>query len=405
MSTVICDPARVDWFLDHAVSTVLPTREQLRELLLSGKRLRVYGGFDPTGSSLHIGHAIIAQKLGELQALGHEVILLIGDFTAMIGDPTDKGAARKRLTKEGVLQNLQAYKSQLARLIRLEGENAAQIRFNADWLEAMSFADVVELASHFTVQQMSERDMFEKRLQEGKPVYLHEFLYPLMQGYDSVELEVDLEIGGNDQVFNMLAGRTLLREMKGKEKFVMACKLLADPTGKKMGKSEGNMIALADTPEDAYGKIMSWTDEMILPGFEILTQASAEEVANIRARLEGGENPLILKKELALRVVTWCFGADAADKAAEHFVQVHQQGELPQEIAEYVTSEAEMTLMDALVFTGLVDSKSEARRQIEQSAVRVNGEVVQDSKGVLTLGDEPVLLQKGKRGFAHVRRA
>ncbi|MDQ5919275.1 MAG: Tyrosine--tRNA ligase [Patescibacteria group bacterium] len=405
MSTVICDPARVDWFLDRAVSTVLPTREQLRELLLSGKRLRVYLGVDPTGPTIHIGHAVAVQKLAELQDLGHEVIFLMGNFTAMIGDPTDKGAARKRLTKDEVLQNLQAYKSQLARLIRLEGENAAQIRFNADWLEAMSFADVVELASHFTVQQMSERDMFEKRLQEGKPVYLHEFLYPLMQGYDSVALEVDLEIGGNDQVFNMLAGRTLLREMKGREKFVMACKLLADPTGKKMGKSEGNMIALADTPEDAYGKIMSWTDEMILPGFEILTQASAEEVADIRARLDGGENPLILKKELALRVVTWCFGADAAEKAAEHFAQVHQQGELPQEIAEYVTSEAEMALMDALVFTGLVDSKSEARRQIEQSAVRVNGELAQDSKQVIVLGDEPVLVQKGKRGFASLRRA
>lgn len=405
MSTVICDPAKVDWFLDHAVSTVLPTREQLRELLLSGKRLRVYLGVDPTGPTIHIGHAIAVQKLAELQELGHEVILLIGNFTAMIGDPTDKGAARKRLTKEDILQNLQAYKGQLARLIRLEGENAAQIRFNADWLGAMSFADVVDLASHFTVQQMSERDMFEKRLQEGKPVYLHEFLYPLMQGYDSVELEVDLEIGGNDQVFNMLAGRTLLREMKGREKFVMACKLLADPTGKKMGKSEGNMIALADTPEDAYGKIMSWTDEMILPGFEILTQASAEEVADVRARLEGGQNPLTLKKELALRVVTWCFGAEAADKAAEHFAQVHQQGELPQDIQEVRVDASEISLMDALVLAGLVDSKSEARRQIEQSAVRVNGEVVQDSKCMLTLGDESVLLQKGKRGFVHVRRA
>ncbi len=405
MSTVIPDAKRVDWFLDHAVSTVLPTREWLRERLLSGTRLRVYLGIDPTGPSIHIGHAVAVQKLAELQDLGHEVILLLGDFTAMIGDPTDKTAARKRLTKEDVLQNLQAYKSQLGRLIRLEGENAAQIRFNNEWLGSMSFADVVELASHFTVQQMSERDMFDKRLEEGKPVYLHEFLYPLMQGYDSVALEVDLEIGGNDQVFNMLAGRTLLREIKGKDKAVMACTLLADPTGKKMGKSEGNMIALSDAPEDAYGKIMSWTDEMILPGFEVLTQASAEEVADVRARLEGGENPLTLKKELALRVVTWCFGADAADKAAEHFAQVHQQGELPQDIAEYTVETSELALVDALVLTGLVDSKSEARRQIEQLAVRVNSEVIEDVKHVLTLGDEPVLLQKGKRGFAHVRRA
>lgn len=402
MSTPSTDLAKIEWFLDHAVERVLPDRDALKQVMLSGKRIRVYVGVDPTGPSIHIGHAIAIQKLAELQELGHEVILVIGDFTAMIGDPTDKTATRKRLTREEVQENLKGYKDQLSTILRFDGENPVQIRFNNEWLGKMSFGDVVELASHFTVQQMSERDMFEKRLEEGKPVYLHEFLYPLMQGHDSVALEVDLEIGGNDQTFNMLAGRTLLREMKGKEKFVMSCKLLADASGKKMGKTEGNMIALADLPEDAYGKIMSWTDGMILSGFEMLTQASKEELATLASRLAGGENPMTLKKELAHRVVTWCYGSDAADRGAAHFASVHQQGELPEEIVEITREAGEVALLDVLVEANLVPSKSEARRQVEQNAVKVNGEVVSDVKAMVQVTKDGVLLQKGKRSFAKV---
>lgn len=451
MSTPSTDLAKIEWFLDHAVERVLPDREALKQLLLSGKRIRVYVGVDPTGPSIHIGHAIGVQKLAELQELGHEIVLLMGDFTAMIGDPTDKSAARKRLTREQVLENLRGYKDQLSSILKFDGPNPAQIRFNSEWLGSMSFGDVVELASRFTVQQMSERDMFEKRLNgfvkcsncgkvnllraadfEGgtikpgldrrcdavgcghqfefakeelgapKPVYLHEFLYPLMQGYDSVALEVDLEIGGNDQTFNMLAGRTLLREMKGKEKFVLATKLLADPSGKKMGKTEGNMIALTDTPEDAYGKIMSWTDTMILPGYEMLTQSSFEEREAIRTKIASGENPMTFKKDLARRVVAWCFGPEAAQKAADHFASVHQQGELPEEIIEISRASGEIALLDLLVEAGIVPSKSEARRQVEQNAVKVNGETVADVKAMVTVTKEGVLLQKGKRSFVKV---
>lgn len=402
MSTPSTDLAKIEWFLDHAVERILPDREALKQLLLSGKRIRVYVGVDPTGPSIHIGHAIGIQKLAELQELGHEIVLLMGDFTAMIGDPTDKSAARKRLTREQVLENLKGYKDQLSSILKFDGPNPAQIRFNSEWLGAMSFGDVVELASHFTVQQMSERDMFEKRLEEGKPVYLHEFLYPLMQGYDSVALEVDLEIGGNDQTFNMLAGRTLLREMKGKEKFVLATKLLADASGKKMGKTEGNMIALADTPEDAYGKIMSWTDGMILPGYEMLTQTAKDERDEIAAKIASGENPMTYKKQLAERVVAWCFGSEAAAKAAEHFASVHQQGELPEEIIEYTRATGEVALLDVLVEAGVVPSKSEARRQVEQNAVKVNGEVVSDVKATIHVTKDGVLLQKGKRSFVKV---
>ncbi len=410
MSPVVTDPKRVDWFLSHAVERVLPGNDTLRARMLKGERLRAYLGIDPTGPSIHIGHAIAVQKLAEFQALGHEAILVIGDFTAMIGDPTDKSATRKRLTPAEVLENLKGYKEQLSAFLKFDGENPVQIRFNQEWLGAMSFADVVELASHFTVQQMSERDMFAKRLQEGKPVYLHEFMYPLMQGYDSVALEVDLEIGGNDQTFNMLAGRTLLRELKGKEKAVMTCKLLADPTGKKMGKTEGNMIALTDAPEDAYGKLMSWPDEMILSGFDVLAaltgdlEAEKEALTERARRLNEGENPMTLKKELAHHVVARCFGIEAADRAAAHFAQVHQDGLVPTEMPEFSLNQATISLIEALVLTGLVTSNTDARRQIEQGAVSVAGERVSDVKAELTVPAEGLILQKGKRGFAKLIR-
>ncbi len=367
---------------------------------MNGKSLTVYLGIDPTGPTLHLGHVIPMQKLEELQALGHKIILLIGDFTAMIGDPTDKTATRKKLTREEVLENCKLYQKQASHFLKFDGANPAELRFNNDWLGKMSFGDVVELASHFTVQQMSERDMFEKRIAEGKPVHLHEFLYPLMQGYDSVAMDVDLEICGNDQTFNALAGRTLMKEMKGKDKAVLTTKLLADPTGKKMGKSEGNMIALTDSPEDMYGKVMSWTDEMIVPGFEICTQATIEEVAEIKKRMKAGENPMIFKRDLAERVVAWLCGVAAAKMATEAFTKVHQQGEQPEEMEEIAVGQKTMTLVDALTHAGLADSKSDARRQIEQGGVKVDGKVVDDAKAMIEVTREGLVLQKGKRHFA-----
>lgn len=401
MSTPLIDTQKLEWFLNHGIEEVLPSKQALREKLLRGDRIRVYLGVDPSGPTMHIGHAIALQKLAELQELGHEVILLLGDFTAMIGDPTDKLATRKQLTHEQVLENLESYKEQAGRFLKFMGENPVQIKFNSDWLSKMSFADVIELAAHFTVQQMVERDMFEKRIAEGKPVHLHEFFYPLMQGYDSVALDVDLEVGGNDQTFNMLAGRTLLREIKGKEKFVMRCRLLTDPTGKKMGKSEGNMIALTDDPIDAYGKIMSWTDGMIIPGLEVLTKLSTEEIQARKAKIDTGENPMAYKRELAELVVAWAFGSEAAKQAAEHFTQVHQQGERPEEMARLEVAEAELSILDLLVRGGVVPSKGEARRQVEQKAVRVDDVVIEDINAVIPLHDG-LVLQKGKRHFVKI---
>ncbi|MEK7116275.1 MAG: tyrosine--tRNA ligase [Patescibacteria group bacterium] len=406
-------------FLTRAVENVYPTPEKLGELLASGNRITVYLGIDPTGQSLHIGHAIAIRKIAELQKLGHRVILLIGDFTGMIGDPTDKSATRKRLTRDEVLANCKVYQKQASTFLEFEGPNAAELKFNSEWLAKMSFQDVIELAAHFTVQQMLERDMFEKRIEEGKPIYFHEFLYPLMQGYDSVAMNVDLEIGGNDQTFNMLAGRTLMREMKQKEKFVLTTKLLTDPTGKKMGKTEGNMITLADEATDMYGKVMSWTDGMIVPGFELCTDVSDNEIRDIQSRIADGENPVIFKRRLAHEIVATFVSKKAADEAETHFAQVHQKHEVPEDIQVYKVSargvlprrirlgrrsalggqSPKSKVIDVLVECGLVASRNEARRQIEQGGVKINGEVVHDGTMMVTAGS---VIQKGKRHFVRL---
>ncbi|MFH1078353.1 MAG: tyrosine--tRNA ligase [Patescibacteria group bacterium] len=396
--TVSTDEKAIRTFLTRGVENVYPNPDALEKLLFSGKRITTYCGIDPTGPTLHIGHSIWLRKLAELQKLGHDVILLIGDFTAMIGDPTDKAATRKKLSRKEVMVNCKLYKEQASKFLRFTGTNPAQLKYNSAWLAKMSFNDVVELASHFTVQQMAERDMFETRMKEGKPVYLHEFLYPLMQGYDSVAMDVDLEIGGNDQMFNMLAGRTLLKEMKGKEKIVLTLKLLEDTTGKKMGKTEGNMITLDDAPEDMFGKVMSWTDGMIVPGFELCTDVPMKEIQGIAASIADGENPVAFKRRLAAEIVTMFIGADAAEKAAEHFTKVHTAHEAPEEMLECPVKKA-CKLVDVLVQAGLVVSKSEARRQIEQGGVKVDGKVVKDVDATVKA---PAVLQKGKRHFVRL---
>ncbi|NBX48885.1 tyrosine--tRNA ligase [bacterium] len=388
--------------LTHNVERIYPTADALREVLKSGKRLRLYVGVDPTSPHLHIGHAMQFKKLREFQDLGHEVILLIGSFTAMIGDPTDKSATRKQLTAEEVMANAKTYKEQAAKIIRFGGENPAKLMFNDEWLAKLSFKDVLELTSQFTVQQMMERDMFEKRWNEEKPIGLHEFMYPLMQGFDSVAMDVDIEIGGNDQTFNMLAGRTLMKAgvlgHKPKEKFVVAVKLLTNEEGKKMSKSEGGMIAIDDTPEDMFGKIMAMGDSMIVPYFAHVLDASEEILSNSKARLEQGENPRNIKMELAEEVVRMYHGQDAAQKAREHFVNVFQKHVLPEEMDE-VKVEDGMSIVDILVNTKLATSKTNARQLIEQGGVKLGDNVVSDVAATVSTAMLPLVLQKGKRGF------
>lgn len=393
------DEQKIDRVLTRGVTMVYPTSEKLREALLSGKRLRLYNGMDPTSPFLHIGHAMQLRKLREFQDLGHEVILLLGSFTAMIGDPTDKLAARKSLTKEEVLANAATYKKQASKFLRFSGENAARLMFNDKWLGKMDFADVINLASHFTVQQMMERDMFAKRAEEKKPIYLHEFMYPLMQGYDSVAMDVDLEVGGNDQTFNMLAGRTLMREVKQKEKFVLTLSLLTNSDGKKMSKSEGGIVALSDAPEEMFGKIMSMDDSMIISYFKLATDLTDDEITAIESAIVGGMNPRDAKMRLAGEVVTMCHNAKLAKTAKEHFLQVFSRKEMPDVIPELSLAGRTLTIVDVLVEVGFAPSKGEAKRLIEQGGVKVGDEVVSNPMLLMSPRTDGVIVQKGKRFF------
>ncbi len=353
---------QIQTLLTKGVEQILPNVEFLKKELNSDKRLTIYCGFDPTAPTLHIGHAITLRKLKQFQDLGHQIIFLIGDFTARAGDPTDKSVVRKLLTEKEIKTNLKLYKKQASSFISFSGRNKALVKFNNDWLGKMKFADVLFLASQMTVEQMQKRDMFVKRHEEGKPVYIHEFLYPLMQGYDSVAMNVDGEVGGNDQLFNMLAGRTLLKQLKNKEKFVITMKLLADQNGKKMSKSEGNMIALADKPEDIYGKVMSWSDSMMGVGFELCTDVSKEELDKIMLG-----NPRDAKMKLALEITKSVHGEKSAMFAQEYFVNTFQKKEIPTDIKEIKNQSLE--LQDILVEQKIVSSKGEARRLAEAGAI------------------------------------
>jgi tyrosyl-tRNA synthetase len=287
----------------------------------------------------------------------------------MIGDPSDKKATRIKLTKEQVENNLKNYQDQVGRILDL---NQTQFVLNGEWLEPLKFSDVIELASEFTVQQMMERDMFQERVKAGSPIYLHEFLYPLMQGYDSVALGVDLEVGGNDQLFNMLAGRTMLKR-RGREKFVMTMKLLTDPTGKKMGKSEGNMITLSDEPGEMYGKVMSWPDSLIVPGFEICTRLPLGGVSD-RAESQ----PLETKKALAFEIVRMYHGQEAAIQAETDFRNTFSAGGVPEDILTVKSLEGE-SLVEILLRTELVASKAEFRRLLVAGAITTEkGEPISD---------------------------
>jgi tyrosyl-tRNA synthetase len=363
-----------DELLTRGIASIYPSKEFLSQKIDKGEKLTIYLGIDPTGPTLHLGHTIPIKKLSELQKAGHKVILLMGDFTAMIGDPTDKGAARKQLIHKEVMTNLKLYKKQASALLSFTGKNAAQIKFNSKWLSKMNFEDVINLASKMTVSQMLERDMFQKRIEEGKPIFMHEFLYPLMQGYDSVAMNVDGEIGGNDQTFNMLCGRDLLKSIKNKEKFVITIKLLEDNSGKKMGKTEGNMAALCDTASDMYGKVMSWTDGLIVSGFELCTNVPMKEVEEIAEKLKLSEtNPKDFKMKLAFEITAIYHGLKKAKESQENWEKTFHNKEIPENIEEFFIKKETM-LMDVLVINKMVSSKTDFRRLIEEGAITYKSE-------------------------------
>lgn len=384
---------------------VYPSKEEFAKALKS-KKLVIYHGVDPTAPQLHLGHSTNYLLLKKLQEAGHRVILLIGDFTAQIGDPTGKSAVRKSLTKKEVLANCKTYKNQAGKILDFTSrKNPVKLAFNGKWLEKMTLKDVIKLTANFTHGQMIKRNMFQERISKSQEIYIHEFLYPLLQGYDSVALNVDAEVGGTDQTFNMLVGRDLLKIYKNKEKFVITTPLLENPkTGKKMmSKSEGDFVALNDSPKDMYGKIMAMPDETIVPCFKFCTEVPIAQISDMDERLEAGDvNPRDLKARLAKEITTMYHGEKVAERAEEEFNNVFKNKELPEDILEVKISETKLPILDLLVKTGLVESKSEAKRLVEQKGVKIDNNVEEDWQKDIEI-ESGMVIKIGKRRFAKIK--
>lgn len=396
----------IEELLTRGVDKIYPSKDELEKVLRTGKKLKLYQGFDPTGDKLHVGHMVGLMKLAQWQALGHHVIFLIGDGTGQAGDPSGKLTARDRfLTREELRQNAKDYVMQAGKIVRFAGDNPVEILYNGDWLSELSYSEILELFRHFSVQQLLERDLFQERMKQNQPINLREFIYPLLQGYDSVAMGVNLEIGGTDQTFNMLCGRTLVKDYLNKEKFVMTTPLLADSEGRKIGKTEGNALSITDAPSDLYGKIMAFPDDVIVTAFEYLTRLPMDEIQRIDTSLQKGENPVRYKKQLAFEIVKLLNDEVAARNAQQHFEQVVQRRELPTEIEEVTldTDEDESFINeDLLVDLNLATSKSEAKRLFEQGGVEVDGKKITNPHSDIPVQND-VIMKIGKRRIIRLK--
>jgi len=374
----------------------------LVERLKTGKPLRIKVGFDPTAPDLHLGHTVLINKMRQFQQLGHQVIFLIGDFTGLIGDPTGKNVTRKPLTREEIEQNAETYKEQIFKILDPE---LTEIAFNSKWMNALGSAGLIQLAAQNTVARMLERDDFSKRYKGGQPIAIHEFLYPLVQGYDSVALEADVELGGTDQKFNLLMGRELQKNAGQKPQVVLTMPLLEGLDGvNKMSKSLGNYIGITDTPDDMFGKIMSISDELMWRYFDLLSFRSNAELEGFKQDVAAGKNPRDIKFLLAEEIISRFHSAEAAEKAQAAFIARFQKGAMPDEMpeVELLSTESEMGLANVLKNAGLVNSTSDGMRMIKQGAVRINGDRVEDPRLRIQTGTEQVY-QVGKRRFAKIR--
>ena len=377
----------------RGVANVYPSLEFAKQQLASNKPLRVYLGIDPTGSELHLGHTAPLFFLRRLLDLGHKPILLIGDFTSRIGDPTGKDASRKQLTAEDVARNMATYWEQVGKILPLD---KIEKRYNSEWWGPMRVQEFMEIKSLVTVQQLLTRDMFQKRIADGAPIFDHEVDYPLLQGYDTVAMDADGEVAGNDQTFNMLMGRDLLKKFKNREKLVVAMKLIEDSkTGKKMGKTEGNYISITATAENMFGGVMALSDGLIAPLYESATAVPMSVVEDARKRLEAGENPKTLKTELAYEIVRFYHGEEQARLAREGFENVFAQGNLPAEIPTHTGGD----IIDVMTDAKLASSKTEAKNLIDQRAVKINDIVVDSWDAKAKPGD---ILRVGPRKFLKI---
>ena len=381
------------------------SEEELLEKLKEGRPLIVKAGFDPTAPDLHLGHTVLLQKLRTFQQLGHTVYFIIGDFTAMIGDPSGRDKTRPPLTKEEVLKNAETYKEQVFKILDLQ---KTIVVFNSEWLGSMSPEDLIRLTAKYTVARMLERDDFKKRFKENVPIYIHEFIYPLLQAYDSVAIKADVELGGSDQRFNLLIGRDIQKEYGiEKPQVAILLPLLVGTDGvKKMSKSYGNYIGITEPPEEMFGKVMSIPDEIMWDYWTLLTDLTEEEIEKMKKDVESGTvHPMEVKKELAMYIVSRFHGEEAAIKAKEHFERVFSKRELPKEIPEpeiTVASEGKIPLYELVYKIGYAPSKSEARRIIKGGGVKIDGNKITDPYTEIDLTKEFVL-QVGKRKFARIK--
>ena len=395
--------------IKRGTAEITPETELVAKLENSLKKnqpLKIKLGLDPSAPDIHMGHTVVLQKMRQFQELGHQIIIIIGDFTGRIGDPTGKSEARKPLTEEEISKNAQTYKEQIFKIL---DEEKTQVVFNSHWLAPLNFAQIVDLAAKTTVARMLERDDFSKRYSTNQPISIHEFFYPLMQGYDSVHLNADIELGGTDQKFNLLMGRTLQKEYNQEPQIAITMPILEGLDGvQKMSKSLGNYIGIDEAPEEIYGKAMSIADELMLRYFELVTDITLDELNQLKLQLEKGElHPRDTKMKLAKTLVSMYHGQDAAEKAEEHFKTVFQKRDLPDEIPEFVITsdmleEGKVWLPKLMVDSDLSSSTSEARRLIKQGAVKINDEKIEDVDYRLQPEDNMVI-KAGKRKFLKIK--
>lgn len=392
------DLEKIGQLLNRGTVEVL-IKKDLEKKLLSGKKLNIKFGIDPSGTDLHIGHMVVIKKLREFQDLGHNIILLFGNFTGQIGDPTGKDQTRTIKTQNELETNARHYIDQAKKLLDV---NKINVVWNADWLQKLNFKDIIALSSNFTVSQMLERDMFKNRIKKDAPISVHEFLYPLMQGYDSVALKADVELGGTDQTFNLLAGRTLQKAYNQIPQDIITVPILEGTDGKiKMGKTTKNYIGVNEAPKEMFGKVMSIPDNIILRYFELATTVSIEELNEIRKSFNEGENPKNLKMRLAGEIVKIYHDKSAAISAEKEFTEIFSNKGVPSAIEEKILDQQSINVVELLSGMGLSSSKSDARRLIEGGAVKIDNEKVTDPEYIIVLKKQK-LIQVGKRKFLKI---
>lgn len=381
---------QIDEVLHRGVANIISNKESLKSTLNSGKSLNVYLGIDPTATRIHLGHTVPLRKIQALAELGHNVTFLIGDFTSLIGDTSDKDSERPILTVEQIEENFQTYKKQAEKILDF---SKITVKHNREWLSQLKFEDVVKIAQHFSVGDFVGRELVRKRLEENKRVGLHEFLYPVMQGYDSYFLDTDIQIGGTDQTFNMQAGRTLQKDLRDKESYVLTTTLLEGTDGRKMSKSWGNAIWLEDEPSDMYAKVMAIRDDLIIKYYTLATDTPMEEIFAIEKDLANNDSPMEIKKKLAERIVTELHGTDQASSAGDHFQRTVQNKEISDEVVDLNISESTIIDENFLLAQKIVASKSEGKQLIAQGGVTLNGEKVTG----LEQGSKNDIIKVGKR--------